>query len=156
MKFAFQKWFNLIPCLLLLVMVFAVFIGVVYRYAFNSPLNWPEEVAKLAFTWVVFLGGGIAAARREHIVVETIVDFFPAKVKAVVGILTRLLTIVFLAVVVYTSSEFLWGAIEDTSAAVRISMAWWSLPIPLGCLVIIGYTFVDMMRPPKRVECTDK
>ncbi len=144
MKIPFFKSFKMIPCLLLAVMAVTVFIGVVFRYAFHSPLSFPEELSKLAFTWVVFLGAALVSAKREHIVIETLVDFFPKKVKAVVGLVVRILTIALMGVIAVVGTQYIFGAIRETSAAMEISMAWWALPIPISALLIIWYTLVDI------------
>ena len=49
-----------------MVMVVSVSIGVVFRYVFNHPLIWTEEIANFAFLWGVFMGSA-AAARRHRI-----------------------------------------------------------------------------------------
>jgi TRAP-type C4-dicarboxylate transport system permease small subunit len=144
LKFSLQECLKIIPGLLLAVMAVTVFIGVVFRYVFHSPLSFPEELAKLAFTWVVFLGAAIAAAKKEHIVIETLVEFFPTKVRAALGLIIRLLTIIFLGVVAFVGIQYLFGTVEETSAAMEISMAWWALPIPISALFIIWYTFTDI------------
>jgi len=40
------------------------------RYILNSALSWPEEAAKFAFAWIVFLGAAIITRRGEHIVID--------------------------------------------------------------------------------------
>jgi hypothetical protein len=55
----------LAACLLAVVQVF-------FRYVLNNSLPWPEEVARLGFVWVVFLGmalgdpSGCASADRPR------------------------------------------------------------------------------------------
>jgi TRAP-type transport system small permease protein len=144
LKILSLKSFKMIPCLLLAVMAVTVFIGVVFRYVFHSPLSFPEELAKLAFTWVVFLGAALVSAKREHIVIETLVDFFPEKVKAVVGLIVRILTIVFMGVIAIVGTQYIVGAIGETTAAMEISMAWWALPVPISALLVTWYTLVDI------------
>jgi len=144
LKIPSQKSFKMIPCMLLALMAVTVFIGVVFRYVFHSPLSFPEELAKLAFTWVVFLGAALVSAKREHIVIETLIDLFPGKVKAAVGLIVRMLTIAFMGVIAIVGTHYMFGAIKETSAAMEISMAWWALPVPISALLIIWYTLVDI------------
>lgn len=144
MKILSQKSLKMIPSMLLAVMAVTVFIGVVFRYVFHSPLSFPEELAKLAFTWVVFLGAALVSSKREHIVIETLIDLFPAKAKAFVGLIVRLLTIAFMGVIAIVGTQYIFGAIKETSAAMEVSMAWWALPAPISALLIIWYTLVDI------------
>lgn len=57
---------------LLSVMTLTVFAGVVSRYVFNNAFAWTEEIAILAFTWLIFLGAAVGVARDAHIGVEII------------------------------------------------------------------------------------
>ena len=40
---------------------------VVFRYVFNAPLTWSEELARYLFIWCAFLGWTIASRRRSHL-----------------------------------------------------------------------------------------
>ena len=127
------------------VMVAAVVIEVIARYVFHRPLLWTEEVAKLAFTWLAFLGAAIAARHNEHIRVETLVEFLPARIRHGVAILTRGACVMFLAIVAVYSTLFMISEIDSTSAAMEISKAWWVLPIPISTALICMYMLKDLV-----------
>jgi C4-dicarboxylate transporter DctM subunit len=46
------------------------FVQVVFRYVLNSALSWPEEMARFAFVWFVFLGAAMVTRRSRHIVID--------------------------------------------------------------------------------------
>jgi C4-dicarboxylate transporter DctM subunit len=43
---------------------------VVFRYLLNSALSWPEEMARFAFVWFVFLGAAMVTRRSRHVVID--------------------------------------------------------------------------------------
>ena len=43
---------------------------VFYRYVLNNSLYWPEEAARWAFVWTVFLGMALGIARHGHIAID--------------------------------------------------------------------------------------
>ena len=49
-----------------------VFINVVLRYGFNSNLGITEELARLLFVWLTFLGAISAFAKNAHVGVDTL------------------------------------------------------------------------------------
>lgn len=51
----------------LAVMAILVFGNVVLRYAFNSGLAVSEELSRLLFVWLIFLGAILASAQHAHI-----------------------------------------------------------------------------------------
>ena len=140
-------------------MVIAVVVEVVARYVFHRPLLWTEEVAKLAFTWLAFLGAAIAARHNEHIQVETLVEFFPRPIRYGVGILVRVASVIFLIIVTVYSALFMISEIDTTSAAMEISKAWWVLPIPISTALICLYIVRDlvaMFRPSRPQESAQR
>ena len=45
---------------------------VFWRYVLNNSLSWPEEMAKFAFVWFVFLGAAMVTRRSRHIVIDLV------------------------------------------------------------------------------------
>ena len=46
------------------------FVQVVFRYVLNSALSWPEEMARFAFVWCVFLAAAMVTRRSRHVAVD--------------------------------------------------------------------------------------
>jgi len=57
-------------------MVFVIFLQIISRYVFAMSLSWSEEVARLTFICVVFMGAAILARRQQHLTVTVLVDLF--------------------------------------------------------------------------------
>ncbi|QEA13915.1 TRAP transporter small permease [Comamonas flocculans] len=56
----------------LAIMGILVFGNVVLRYAFNSGIAVSEELSRLLFVWLIFLGAVLASAQRIHIGFDTL------------------------------------------------------------------------------------
>lgn len=56
----------------LAIMGILVFANVVLRYAFNSGIAVSEELSRLLFVWLIFLGAVLASAQRIHIGFDTL------------------------------------------------------------------------------------
>ena len=67
-----------------------VFTNVVLRYGFNSNLGISEELARVLFVWLTFLGGISAFAKNTHVQVDTLLRRMPPKMQAVVQTLSDL------------------------------------------------------------------
>jgi TRAP-type transport system small permease protein len=63
--------------LCLLVMVVLVFGNVALRYLFNSGITVSEEVSRLLFVWLTFLGAIIGMRERGHLGVDMLVQRLP-------------------------------------------------------------------------------
>jgi len=84
---------NLVEGVLLLMMVLLcadVFLGVFSRYVIGSTFTWYDEIARLLFVWIVFLGSAVGVRRTAHFRLHLLVDRFrPAagRVAHVFGVL---------------------------------------------------------------------
>jgi TRAP-type C4-dicarboxylate transport system permease small subunit len=77
--------------LALAVMVVLVFGNVVLRYGFNSGIAWAEEISRLMFVWLIFLGAILALRRHAHLGVELLQARLPRKLRLLCAVVSHLL-----------------------------------------------------------------
>ena len=77
-------------------MVTLVFANVVLRYVFDSGLAWSEEVSRITFVWLVFLGIVIAYQENEHLAVDILVSRLKGRAAKVVGFIRILVSVLIL------------------------------------------------------------
>jgi TRAP-type transport system small permease protein len=58
-------------------MVVSIFVEVLFRYVFNAPLAWTEELARLSMIWLTFSAGAIVFRCRAHIRIDLLLDLLP-------------------------------------------------------------------------------
>ena len=88
--FALQTWL-MVACLV--AMVVLLFGNVALRYLFNSGINVSDEVSRLAFVWLIFLGSVIALRDHQHIGVTKLVDRFGPAARRASHIVCQLLVL---------------------------------------------------------------
>ncbi|MBP2301245.1 TRAP transporter small permease [Azospirillum picis] len=74
---AYFKLLKLLMALCLAGMVVLVFGNVVLRYGFNSGITASEEVSRLLFVWLCFIGAVVGLRERAHLGVDTLVARLP-------------------------------------------------------------------------------
>ncbi|GAB4064478.1 TRAP transporter small permease [Ancylobacter sonchi] len=62
---------------LLVLMVVLVFTNAAGRYLFGTGVASSEEIARLAFVWLIFLGAVLAVRERTHVGVDMLVQRLP-------------------------------------------------------------------------------
>jgi TRAP-type C4-dicarboxylate transport system permease small subunit len=72
----------IVACLALMGVL--VFGNVVLRYAFDSGIAISEELARLLFVWLIFLGAILASRQHAHIGFDTLVKRLPTAWKKIV------------------------------------------------------------------------
>lgn len=76
--------------LCLAIMAILVFGNVVLRYAFDSGIAISEDLARLLFVWLIFLGAILASRQHAHIGFDTLVKKLPTAWKKTVIAFTGL------------------------------------------------------------------
>ena len=150
---------------LLVATVVIALIQVFYRYVLNDSLAWPEEVARWAFVWLVFLGMAMVARRGGHIIIDLLPRALGARalsyhalfVRIVVTAVAMMLLVFGIDMVVrssYVSPAMVWPltylylAIPTSAVLTLLFMAvepvagWrsrWSAPLSLAAGVALFY-----------------
>ncbi len=138
-KSHFQRSCNALLALCLGVMATAVFINVVLRYGFGSGLAASEELSRLLFVWMVFIGASAAYPAGEHMAFTGLVGLLRQRPWALAAatLLIRLL-------VLLAASLLGWGAWQQVlvgmdSHSVVLGYPSALLPLPaLLCACAIG------------------
>jgi TRAP-type transport system small permease protein len=123
----------------LAVMATAVFINVVMRYGFGSGIAASEELSRLLFVWMVFIGATAAYPAGEHMAFTSFVAPLRHRPAAF-----RALTVLIRALVITACALLGWGAWQQVavgwaSHSVVLGYPTALLPLPaLLCAIAIG------------------
>ncbi len=144
----FQKICNLLMASCLGVMAVAVFINVVMRYGFGSGIAANEELSRLLFVWMVFIGATAAYPAGEHMAFTSLVALLRNK-----PIPMTLMTVLIRLLVILGSSLVAWGAWQQVqvglggkSVVMGYSTALLPLPALLCCLAIALMALVELIK----------
>lgn len=88
---AIERVLTYVLGLCVLVMLLLVFGNVVLRYGFNSGITVSEEVARMSFVWLIFLGTVIAFRTKQHLGVNMLLDRMPVMAQKIIHILRQLI-----------------------------------------------------------------
>ena len=138
-KSRFQRISNLLLAACLGVMALAVFVNVVLRYGFGSGLPASEELSRLLFVWMVFIGATAAYPAGEHMAFTSLVGMLKNR-----PALFMTMTI-FIRLLVLTACTLIgWGAWQQVvvgygSQSVVLGYSTALLPLPAFlCATAIG------------------
>ncbi|MDC7233311.1 MAG: TRAP transporter small permease [Spirochaetales bacterium] len=117
-------------------MTLFIFLQVLFRYVFNSPLAWTEELSVFMFIWMTFLAGYIGARRGKHIGVGAIKNALPGIGSNILDLIANLISGLFFSIIVYSTTMFLPKLMTQTSPALELPMAF------VYSIMIIGSFFM--------------
>lgn len=131
------------------VMAIAVFLNVVLRYAFGTGIVASEELSRLLFVWMVFIGATAAYPLGEHMAFTALLRPFGRRSPAFLSLATRLIH----ALVTFTCAIVAWGSwqqvvvgMDSTSVVMGYPMALLPLPAFLASVAIGVMALIDTIK----------
>jgi len=123
---------------LLAAMVVLVFGNVVLRYGLNSGITSSEELSRLAFVWLIFLGAALALREHAHIGIDTLIRTLPpalARLAVLLGYALMLLACVLLFQGVWGQLVLTWAT---STPVTGISIGWFLVPALVFAVTALG------------------
>ena len=133
-----QRWAELAMALCLGVMACAVFLNVVLRYGFDSGIAASEELSRLLFVWMVFIGATAAYPLGEHMAFTSLIATFknrPALLR-VITVLLRLLVLLGCILLGHGAWQQVKVGMDSVSVVLAYPLALLPLPVLLSSLAI--------------------
>jgi len=123
-----------IPAILVVVAeVVILFVGIVARAVFNSPIVWSDELASILFLWLAMLGTAIAVQRSNHMRLTFFVSLLSPRARAWAETLAAGAVALFLAMILHPTFEYLQDQAFVETPALGWSGSVRALALPVGC-----------------------
>lgn len=132
-------------------MALLVFGNVVLRYGFNSGIAVSEELARLLFVWLVFLGAILASRQHAHIGFDTLVKSLPHRWKKAAIAFTGLLILAACVIFVIGGLQQTRINLDNTYPVLGISYAWLygsAIVFGVGMGISIVFNIWDALTQP--------
>lgn len=140
---------NFVEGLLLVMMVVLcadVFLGVFSRYVLHSTFTWYDEIARLLFVWIVFLGAAVGVRRSGHFRLQLVIDRFPPGWRRAADIFGVLAIMLFGGVLIQQG----WKLVElgqfQQTPVMGLSKAYVYASIPVGGALVILFSLRHLWR----------
>lgn len=133
----FQRAGTTICSVLLIVFTGIVLYSVGMRYIFSAPPIWGEEVPRLLFVWMIFLGAGFAYFSGANIRMTAVIDRVPNRPRRAIELAMHLFTVLILLIILWYSQPILNLAGRTTSLATGLSDWWKFVALPVGAILLL-------------------
>ena len=107
---------------IILVMTSVILLQITLRYLFGRPLLWPEELARFALIWTIFLMAPVLASQNKHLTIDILDKSLKPPWDSIRKILIRLIVIGFLLFVFLQSVNLVPWFIGIASPAMKAPM----------------------------------
>jgi len=133
------------------VMTFLVIIQVFCRYCLGVSIPFSEELSRYLMVWVVFLAAGLALKDDAHISIKVLVDKFQERRRLWLSLAAQILLLAFLVLLLVESIALLPYQRVQIITSMGISIFWFYLAIPVGCVIMILFLLPKMYQKVKEI-----
>ena len=144
----FQRQSQNAMALCLGVMALAVFINVVLRYGFGGGLPASEELSRLLFVWMVFIGATAAYPTGEHMAFTSLVGALQGQPRAMAAmtLLIRLLVLLGSVMIAWGAWQQVVVGLDSRSVVLGYPAALLPLPVLLCFATISVMVVVELVQ----------
>ena len=112
------------------------FLQVLFRFVFNLPLAWTEELSRYVFIILIYCGASAAVLDNAHVRVELIDNVLSERGRFALDIAVKLLCAAVSLVIAYNSRQIIYNA-SLSKQPVRLSQNSYGRPVCTGCCHVL-------------------
>jgi TRAP-type C4-dicarboxylate transport system permease small subunit len=121
-----------------------------WRYVLNAPLAWPEQISRIFFVWITFVGAAVLHREKLHVAIDMFVLMLPRAVQRAAGWTIEVLVLVFNVVFFAFGLKLSLDTLDQTYGALDISPASFYFAAPVAAGLMILYFVEDVISPSRR------
>ncbi|QJT08739.1 TRAP transporter small permease [Oceanidesulfovibrio marinus] len=128
-------------------MLAIIFYQVITRYVFNFSPDWSEELARMLFVWVVFLGSALIMGEEGHLAVQILPRKFEGTAFGdFLQICINVCSYIFIGLLIVQGTKMTRTMSFQTSPGLGLSMSFVYFVMPLSGLLMLLYLIKDSIR----------
>lgn len=145
-KFVLSRILGVLSVILFAVLVCVTVWQVFTRQILDDPSTWSEELSKILFVWLSFIGSAFLFGERGHIAVDFVARKFPPAGQKALAAFVQV-AIVFFALVAmiwggYLASSIAWN---QNLTALPFTIGWVYVIIPIAGVFIAVFAVLDLI-----------
>ncbi|MBN2285589.1 MAG: TRAP transporter small permease [Tissierellales bacterium] len=140
----------------LVMMTFIIVLQVFFRKVLSSSLSWSEESARYLFIWIIMLGVSIGVKEGFHVAVTIFINKLPKTSRIVSNIIFSMLLGVMAMVMIIYGYDLANIVAVQLSPAVRLSMYWVYLSVPVSGVLIMIHLLENIERNVRNLFNSEK
>jgi TRAP-type C4-dicarboxylate transport system permease small subunit len=131
-------------------MIAVVTVQVLLRYAFNSSLDWSDEVSRLLFVWCMFLAIPLGIREGAHVGIELLVAHVGPVPRALLAKGCALIAAAMMAVVLWQAVKVANLTWDELMQTVSLSANWFMVPVAISAAHSFLHLVQLLWRQPVR------
>lgn len=141
-----RRLVNGIIVTLFAVQVIVVFGQVVWRFIFNSPFSWSEELARYLQVWLVLLAASVCIRKGRHLAVDFATHALPFRINKILKLINTVIIMFFTGVLVIVSVQMILVTIDQMTPAMRVPILVVYIAFPVAGILMFMETLIVFLK----------
>jgi TRAP-type C4-dicarboxylate transport system permease small subunit len=146
-----EKAINWIAVLFFIVIFFVAMAQIIMRWVFKNPIVWSEELIRLMFVWICYIGWTMASRNKSHICITALVSKLSPLAQKVMQTFNCFLVILFSVFMVYFGIEMTGVGSRGMAVTLPINFALVYVSAPIANFIILLYQVLDIVTIWKKI-----
>jgi C4-dicarboxylate transporter DctM subunit len=146
------NWAEILTVVAVLADLFITFVSTIFRYLFNSGLDWASDISSIAMPIIAFVGSAAYYRRGSGMAYTAVVDGTKGVLSDSLTAVGLFMTIALSACMLYAMPDFLVGEMMQTLPVLGINLAVTSVWMIAGFALFLLFAIEKMLRLPSRAQ----
>lgn len=148
-----RKAVNVAVIAIFAIMVLVVFSQVIWRFVFNDPFPWSEELARYLQVWLILLASIACIRKGKHLAVDYFTHVLSFRIAKLLKGLSLACILLFTGVLFFASIHLIQVTMHQITPAIRMPIAVVYLAFPVSAFLMFFETVVLFV---KIIRATDR
>lgn len=127
-----------------LVLFSITFMQVVWRFVLKSPLPWSQDIIRLCFTYLVFLGAAYCVKENAHLSIDVIISLLKPRTRKIVDLLISLVLLAFFVFLAYYGVAFMQTGDSQMAPYLPLRMSLYYASVPVSAVLMVFYMLLQL------------
>lgn len=138
------------------ILFMVTFLQVVFRFVFKSPLAWSQDIIRLCFTYLVFMGAAWCVREKAHLNIDVLVSSLAPKIRAALEIVINTALCGFFIFLAYYGWMFAVTGGTQLAPYLPIPMFYYYLSVPISAVLMLYYMILQLIQQIKSFSAAKK
>lgn len=122
------------------------------RFILYIPVQWSEEVVRMAFVWLIFLGSAMACKEGTHLVLDVISQRLSQKNRLRLQTMVLVAMLAIEVIVFYASAQYVLRSFGKTLVTLPIPSNWVYMSGPISMALMFFFTIEALCQMHMKIE----
>ena len=132
-----------------LVIFVVTFAAVVFRYLLHAPLPWTQDVIRLAFTYMIYIGAAYCVRENANLNIDVGLSLLGKRTRVVVEIIINIILFGFFIFLLIFGLQFAETGVNQTSSYLMLPMKIYYMGVPLSGAFMAFYVVMNIIKQIK-------